>query len=345
MPFSSRIKTWFVATIVPAAVIVLGTLVSRQVPISAPVEIKAEVNRVSLTAADSEANRLLPHTAVCAIDLRGFKEITIPAASIRIADPARADWKTGVIPQNEWKPWPTNKGLVLRPSEPRFPAKVTLKPLTICGPGLSVDGIKTPTGEVVLASPEKDYLTVELHEEQQGSVALPNEFVMDAEYCSDADMPFPRSNATVRLRIALSPTESSFLNFASAHSGMFVQLQFAPGQMQKPVMSKFSIRGVDFTNQGPMGKPETTIIGPGMIRYYRKNIKLAAGDVLTAQQLRQFSVEVGAGPGEKSLSIHMKGLARVEINDQRPTLFDALTGDTTVQDVAKTVKAVRDIFK
>lgn len=349
----SRAKSWLLATALPVGAIAIGALISMHVPISAPVEIKAEVSRVSLRGADGESNALLPHTAVCSLDLRGFEEVQIPRASIQIADPARADRKTGAIPENAWRPWPTSKGLVLQPSQPRFPAKVTLKSLTKCGPGLSVDGFHTGTDEVVLASPEKDYLSVDLRGEERGSVALPNEFEMDAEYCSDTGAPFPASGPEVRLRVRLSAGASGFLTFSSLPSGMFAQLEFAPGQMQKAVISDLPVQYVDFTNQGPLEKPESTLTGSGTISYYGKSVDLAAGDVLTAEQLKQFSVlKLGAGTGEKSLSIHMKGRLGVlrsgrvtDVEDRRPTWFDALTGDPRVEAIGKAIKAVRDIFK
>jgi hypothetical protein len=310
---------------------------------------------VSLMSAQGESNALLPHTAVCSLDLGGFNEVRIPPASIRIADPARADRTTGAIPENAWRPWPTSKGLVLQPSQPRFPAKVTLKTLTKCGRGFSLDGFRTDAGEIVLSSPEKDYLALDLPGEQQGSVALPNEFEfeIDAEYCSDPGAPFPGSVPEVRLRIRISEGTGRFLTFDSPRSGMFAQLEFAPGRMEKAVISDFPIQRVDFTNQGPLGKPESTLTGPGKISYYRKVIPLAAGDVLIADQLKQFSVlTLGAGTGEKSLSIEMKGRAGVlksgrtsEGKDQRPTWFDALTGDPRVEAIRKAIKGVRDLLK
>ena len=89
---------------------------------------------------------------------------------------------------------------------------------------------------------------------------------------------------------------------------MFAQLEFAPGQMQNTVISDFPIQRVDFTNLGPLEKPESTLTGPGTISYYGKVIDLAAGDVLIIEKLKQFNVlKLGAGASEKSLSIQMKG--------------------------------------
>ena len=351
--FWSRLKPWLLKIALLPAVVALGTIISMYVPISAPVEIKAEVNRVSLRAADSESNALLPHTAVCSIDLRGFREVQIPQASIRIADPARADLRSGMIPESAWKPWPTKKSIVLRPSHGRFPAKITLKTLTKCGPGLSVDGFQTGANMIVLASPEKDYLSVDLGGEQRGSVALPNEFEMDAEYCGDPSSPFPASVPEVRLRIRLSAEASSFLTFTSMPSGMFAQLEFAPGQMQNSVISDFPIQRVDFTNLSPLEKLESTLIGPGTISYFAKVVNLAAGDDLIIEELKKFDVvKLGAGANEKSLSIQMRGRVGIlrsgrptDVEDRRPKWFDALTGDPRAKAVEKAVKAVRDIFK
>ena len=349
----SRIKSWLLKAALLPLTVALGTIVSMYLPISVPVEIKAEVNRVSLTAAGGENNPLLPHTAICSLDLGGFKEIRLPSASIWVGDPKRADRRTGAIPETGWRMWIAGRSLVLQPSQPRFPAKITLKTITNCGAGLSVDGFHTGTDEVVIASPERDYLSIDLHGEQQGSVALPDEFEMNAEYCGDPNLPFPLSAPEMRLRIRLSEGASSFLRFASPGSGMFAQLEFAPGQMQASVISNFRVQRVDFTNQGPLERPESTLIGPGRISYYGKSIDLAAGDALTADKLNQFSVlELEEGSGNKSLSILMKGRAgilktgrAVDIKDRRPTLFDALSGDQRLRAVGKAIKAVRDIFK
>lgn len=351
--FWSQLKPWLLKVALLPIIVALGTVISMYVPISAPVKIKVEVNRVSLMAADSESNALLPHTAVCSLDLGGFEEIIIPPALIWIADPARADVKSGNIPENAWKPWPTKKSLVLQPSQSRFPAKVTLKTSTKCGPGLSVDGFHTGPHEIVLASPEKDYLSVDLRGEQRGSVTLPNEFEMNAEYCSDPSSPFPASVPEVRMRVRLSPNTSSFLTFTSMPSGMFAQLEFATGQMQNTIISDFRIKRVDFTNLSPLEKPESTLSGPGTISYFKKVVNLAAGDVLIAEQLKQFDVlKLGAGATEKSLSIQMKGRVGIlrsgrptDVEDRRPKWFDALTGDPRVKAVGKAVKAVRDLFK
>jgi hypothetical protein len=351
----SRLKPWLLKAGLLPIIVSLGTLISMYLPISAPVEIEVEVNRVSMTAADSGSNALLPHTAVCSLVLRGFAEVRIPSASIWIADPERADPRTGSIPENAWKPWPTNEGLVLKPTLSRFKAQVNLRTLTKCGPDLSrefsVDGFYTGAGEVVLASPDKNYLSAEFHGEQRGSVVLPNEFEMEAEYCGDPNAPFPGSVPEIPLRIR--PSEpNSFLTFVSPPSGMFAQLEFAPGKMQKAVISDFSVQRVDFTNLGPLDQSESTLTGPGTISYYGKRIDLAPGDVLTVDHLRQFSVlTLGAGAGEKSLSIHMKGRAGVlrsgtatEVLDRSPKWFDALTGDPRVEAIGKAIKAVREVF-
>jgi hypothetical protein len=285
----SRLKSWLLKLALLPITVALGTIISMYVPISAPVEIKAEVNRVSLSAENSESNPLLPNTGVCSLDLGGFEEVAIPVASIRIGDLTHGDRRTGAIPENAWKSWQTTRGLMLRPSLARFPAKVTLKTVTRCGPGLSVDGFHTGREEVVLASPEKDYLTVDLHGAQKGSVALPNEFEMDAEYCTDPSAPFPASSPEVRLRIHISQGASSFLTFVSRPSGMYAQLEFAPGQMQRSVISDFPVQRVDFTNQSPLEKPQSTLIGPGTISYYTKSIGLATGDVLVAEHLKRFN--------------------------------------------------------
>jgi hypothetical protein len=351
--FWTRLKPWILKVALLPALVAVGAIVSMYIPIPVPVEIKAEVNRVLLTAADSESNALLPHTAVCELDLRGFNEVQIPPGSILVADPGQADRKSGLMPENAWRPWQKNNSLVLRPSQRRFPAKVTLTTLGKCGPGLSVDGFHTGTDDVVLASPEKDYLSVDLRGAQRGSVALPNEFEMDVEYCNDPSTPFPTSVPEVRLRVRLPESTSRFLTFASSSSGMFAQLEFAPGQMQNAVISDFPVHRVEFTDLGPLEKPQSTLIGPGKISYYRKVIDLAAGDSLIAEQLKQFSVlKLGAGENEKSLSIQMKGQAGVlksgrptQPEDRRPTLFDALSGDKRVEAIGKAIKAVRDIFK
>jgi hypothetical protein len=340
---SGQVKAWLWKTGLPTGLIAIGAWISMQIPASIPVEIETIVSRVSLTAAaeTGTSNQILSTTNVCAIDLRGFRKVEIPEAAVQIAGKA---WRKGSLM------------LQAAGASKRFTPKITIRTLAKCGPGLRLDGLNAGSGSVVVASPGKSFLTVDLSAEQRGSVTLPEEFELDAENCGDPAAPFPAPQPLVRMRVSLAPHASQFLRFESAEEGMSAQMELAPGGAKKSIIPEkggFRVQAVDFRDQGVNGAVETTLAGAGKISFPGTGLPLTAKDFLTAEPQTTFYVsELGTGEKDSTLYVRMSGAAEVlqsgerdKMIDRRPTWFDKLAGDPRGEKFVKAVKSVRDLLK
>jgi len=325
--------------LLPSIVVALSVLALMRWPAPTTVEIDAVVTRLQFRSA-GEDRPFLESTPTRSMALRGFREVRLSGAEVWMANPAQYDLKRDTYPEAAWKALAPEPSLVLRPAD-RAAATVTILPAGRSDHSLVLDPIYTGPADITLESPEKGSLLVRMRGPKQ-EVSLPREFRIVADHCVKEGRPLPYQSPSVTLRVRLRQN-TRLHAFSSAGSGVLLALELSPDWKQ-PVLAKTgpAVEAVQFLDQGRTGEPESTLVGPGAIRYEEypgvDPVRLNANDFLIVEDLRRFRL-LRAAPGEqaKSLQVSLHGVAgRLAsgpagfVRDRRRTRFDSLWRSPTL---------------
>ena len=264
-----RIRRWssLAWLILPTLVVAVFVLISVLWRAPAEIEVSATASSVQFRGRGQDKQLLLQSTNARWLALQGFAEIKLIPKAVWIADPAQHNFQEDTYPPGAWHPLPIGQSLVLRPSGRGTPA-VTIQPLGKSGSSLSIGEIFVGPIEVAIRSPEKGNLTIELQGQQtHGDVPLPQEFRIDADLCVAEGLAPDPSDLPVTYRILLGP-DSRLLEYDSQLSGMRLAIGY-PGDGKESFLGKagFAVDRIRFSEQGPIGEPESSLAGSGTIDY------------------------------------------------------------------------------
>ena len=323
---------WIVLPSAVVALLVLG-LMRWRVPTA--VEIDVLVRRTELRAHGPDPQVLLDSAEVRSVALRGFEELRLSLAAVWIADPAKYDLDSDSYPDDAWTVLPAGQSLILRPAG-RSAATVTIRPAAKSGGSLVLDRVFAGLGDVTLESPELGSLAVKLlGQRQTGAFSLPEEFWLVADYCAMDGAPWPQQGQSVTLRVR-PRRDNRLLEFSSSESGMLLGLVYLPGRKEPVLARDFAVEQAEFLDQGPTPQPESTLTGPGAIRYVDypgiEPVQLHQNDFLVLGGLRRFLLRrVELLEREGGLRLRFHGVAgrvssgpKGSTRDLRLTQFDIL---------------------
>lgn len=350
--------------ILPSAVVAVAVVALMRWPAPASIKVDAIASRVSFHGRGGDPQVLLAGATVRTLVLRGFHEVRLRVAAVSIANPDKYDLQRGTYPASAWTPLPHEDELVLRPTG-REKAGITIRPEGKPDSGLGLDRVIASSAEVTLESPEKNLLGVDIRgEKPRGTVQLPPEFTVVADYCQKDGAPVPYNRASWTMRV-LAPESERLLDFSSEDSGVYLGLELPPGS-KGTILDRggFGIDRVEFLDQDAVGRPVSTLSGPGTIEFQRAPsimpVRLGANEFLNLGRLESFYVQEAAPATlERSLQIRMEGVAgKLEsgpaglIEDRRPSRFDLLWKNSTLAALftvlawlVPTLVAVRKYYK
>ncbi len=329
---------WIVLPSAVVALLVLG-LIRWRVP--AAVEIDVSVRRTELRTHGPDPQVLLDSTEVRSISLRGFEELRLSPAAVWVADPAKYDLERGAYPEDAWTVLPAGQSLILRPAGGTA-ATVTIRPAATSGGSLVLDRVFAGSAGVTLESPEPGSVAVKLLEHTQTrAFSLPEEFWLVADYCARDGAPWPQHGQSVTLRVR-PRQDNRLLEFSSSESGVLLAVVYLPGRKEPVLARDFAVEQAEFLDQGPTGQPESTLTGPGTIRYVDypgvEPVQLSGNDFLDLGGLRGFLLRrIELLGDEGGLRLRLYGMAgrlssgpKGSTRDRRLTQFDALWRNRTL---------------
>jgi len=323
---------WILLPSAVVALLVLG-LIRWRVPTL--VEIDVSVRRAELRGEGPDPQVLLDSAEVRSVSLRGFEELRLSPVALWIADPAKYDLARDTYPDSAWTALSAGQSLILRPAE-RIAATVTIRPAAKSGGSLVLDRVFAGPADVMLESPEPGSLAVKLPEQRhRRAFSLPEEFWLVADYCARDGAPWPQQGQSVTLRVRTRP-DNRLLEFSSSESGVLLAVVYVPGRKEPLLARDFAVEQAEFLDQGPTGQPESTLTGPGAVRYVDypgiEPVQLTRNDFLVLGDLRGFLLRrVELLGDEEGLRLRFYGTAgrlssgpKGATRDLRLTQFDVL---------------------
>jgi hypothetical protein len=305
------------------------------------VEINAVARRVGFHVEDDGAE-LIPEAApVRSVVLRGFEEVSLPAVSARIANPAKYDLRRDAYAEDAWRPLAVKESLIIHP-RPGESGRITLQSAGIKTSDLLLDRIFPGVSDVQVEAPEKDYVSLEFRgRHQRGVVRLPLEVQVVADFCLNGDRPFEYDKPSVTIWARL-PANERFLKFSSGPSGILVGLEFFD-QPDRPSLARdVRIREVEFLDQSSTGSPVSTLTSSGTIAFPQYPalpiVRLEAGHFLTLKGPDGFYLRsISRSVDSPSLSLRLQGLVTTlesgppgALEPRLPTWFDLLSKSPTL---------------
>jgi hypothetical protein len=301
-----RAAAWI---LLPSAMVAAAVPVLMRWPAPATVDIDVTARKMQVRSR-GESAPLLQQAAVRSLALRGFQEVSVPEGQISTANPAKYDLRTGAYAAGAWSALRMDGPLRLRPVG-ADPATVTIS--MAGGQTLGVHEIFARAGaEIVLTSPEKDNVTLELRgAKQSGTLGLPSEFQMTADSCLSNAAAWPR-DASTTLRFQLGGPRRT-LEFGGSESGVVMALEYSPGHGAPILNPDLAVDRVEFQDLGRTGLPESTVSAGGTIRFEETggaDVKLKGGDFLILENLRDFLVRrVEFADAAESVRVRLYGTA------------------------------------
>jgi hypothetical protein len=318
--------------LLPSAVVALCAIGLMYWRAPAKVEIEATARRAQFRT--SGKVQLLQSIRARSLAIRGFDQVRLAGAEVRIADPARYDLRLGTYPDDAWTRLPLQNDLVLRPAGETIAATLTIEPVAKSAGLLVLDRIFAGPAEVTLESPEKHSLAISLRGlNQAGTVSLPEAFRLVAGFCTKEGVPWLYSAQSVTMLVRLP--QNPLLEFSpAAGSGISFVVDLRLGDEAFLAESGVVVDEVKFHDLGPTGQPLSTLAG-GAIRYEEHPgvdpVILKPGDFLVLDDLRQFRLLDAVLAEQNRLQLRLHGIAGKFssgpsgfVHDRRLTYFDIL---------------------
>ena len=317
----------------PTMVVVALALILMKWPIGGPVTMQLLAKQIGFRI-DAEAPQQVSESInVRSVVLRGFDRLTVPANSVRIADPTLYDLRHDTYPDSAWTTVLGATTIVIKPKPGKL-ARVTIEPWSPESTAMALDRLYAALTTVIIARPEKAYVSVQLSGgQQQATLRASPETRLVVDDGMAAELPALSATSSVTLRV-LAATGTPFIQSVSS-SALTIGLELAADGAPPSLSKNYRMSHVKLVEDDLTGEPTSTIIGDGKITFDDHPglppvtlgadhfLTLAPADsfynngIVLTDDGRGFSVTLRGAV--TSLSTGPKG----SITDRRPSVFSA----------------------
>ena len=333
----------------PTLLAVIVALVLMQWHRATRVELTLTVDRIAFTiapATDAEdATALLDAGKMHALRADRIARVALAPDSLELADEARFDLEKNGFPDDAWQSLAVAGEVVLEPARGASGAAsaVTLQSVDDADAG-RIRLVRAASGSGVVmevgtqGGGKRTWVTLTLDAASAAiDLVFPDRFLLYADY-----MGLAAGKDATEVPDSLSLRAGSNTNTAvriqGSERGLVVQLEPRGSATAPLTEGGIPVGAVDFTRQGPSGERQSSLVGPGGLRYpdlpAKGALMLAAGDFVSLEGLRRArleSLDILHQDGQAGLKLTLDAVAsRVRIGtpqqprDARLTWFDLL---------------------